>query len=47
MNDLDIIGRNEELFSVDIAANNDKLATLVSSSRFLVIGGSGDRKSVV
>ena len=41
MTDLDIIGRNEELFSVDISANSKKLATLVSSSRFLVIGGAG------
>ena len=41
MNDLDIIGRSEELFSVDIAENSDELANLVASSRFLVIGGAG------
>ena len=41
MKDLDVIGRNEELFSVDISANSEKLATLGSSSRFLVIGGAG------
>ncbi len=41
MNDLDIIGRREELFSVDIAENREELANLVASSRFLVIGGAG------
>ena len=41
MNDLNIIGRNQELFSADIAANRDKLANIVRSSRFMVIGGAG------
>jgi len=41
MNMLDLIGRDAELFGVDIAANEDRLSELVASSRFLVIGGAG------
>ena len=41
MNILNIIGRTEELFEYDIKHNEKELQTLVSSSRFLVIGGAG------
>ena len=41
MNILNIIGRNEELFSSDIEHNQIKLLDTVSNSRFLVIGGAG------
>lgn len=41
MNILNIIGRTEELFKYDIKHNEKELQTLVSSSRFLVIGGAG------
>src|SRR6056297_3613979 len=38
---LELIGRNEELFAADVAAREAELSELVSSSRFLVIGGAG------
>lgn len=41
MNTLNLIGRNELLFDSDIAAHNSELKNIVSSSRFLVIGGAG------
>lgn len=41
MNLLDLIGRNEALFEGDIGHNEAVLSELVSSSRFLVIGGAG------
>ncbi len=41
MNILELIGRKNELFSVDIAKHEKKLKERVSSSRFLVIGGAG------
>jgi len=41
MNILSLIGRTKELFSNDIANYEEKLRTIVSSSRFLVIGGAG------
>lgn len=41
MNLLDLIGRNEALFEGDIGRNEAVLSELVSSSRFLVIGGAG------
>src|SRR6056297_1968551 len=41
MNVLELIGRNEELFAADVAAREAELSELVSSSRFLVIGGAG------
>ena len=41
MNILNLIGRSEALFSPDIEAHKADLASLVSSSRFLVIGGAG------
>jgi len=41
MNYLDIIGRDKELFSSDIAAREIQLSRMVSSSSFLVIGGAG------
>lgn len=41
MNILDLIGRKELLFSNDISNHEDELKEIVSSSRFLVIGGAG------
>ncbi|MDA9613232.1 UDP-N-acetylglucosamine 4,6-dehydratase [Paracoccaceae bacterium] len=41
MNFLDIIGRDKELFSSDTKAFDDVLISIVSNSRFLVIGGAG------
>jgi FlaA1/EpsC-like NDP-sugar epimerase len=41
MNILDLIGRKEELFTDDIANHEKELSQIVSSSRFLVIGGAG------
>lgn len=38
---LSLIGRNKELFTVDISKNNDELKNIVSSSSFLVVGGAG------
>ena len=38
---LSLIGRNKELFTEDIADNNNALKNIVSSSTFLVIGGAG------
>jgi FlaA1/EpsC-like NDP-sugar epimerase len=38
---LDLIGRKNELFEKDINSHNDELKTIVSSSKFLVIGGAG------
>jgi len=41
MNILNLIGRNNELFTEDISNNNNELSEIVSASRFLVIGGAG------
>ncbi|GAA4279520.1 UDP-N-acetylglucosamine 4,6-dehydratase [Aquimarina mytili] len=41
MNILKLIGRKQELFSDDIAEKEPELKNIVSSSSFLVIGGSG------
>ena len=41
MNTLHLIGRNKELFTEDIAKHEKELSEIVSSSRFLVIGGAG------
>ena len=41
MNILNLIGRSQELFSADISANNANLSEVVSSSKFLVLGGAG------
>jgi FlaA1/EpsC-like NDP-sugar epimerase len=38
---LKLIGRDKELFSADIQGSENKLAEVVSSSRFLVLGGAG------
>ena len=38
---LTLIGRTKELFTEDILNNNQELKNIVSSSRFLVIGGAG------
>lgn len=41
MNTLHLIGRDKELFTEDIANHEKELSEIVSSSRFLVIGGAG------
>lgn len=41
MDILSLIGRNEELFSADITSHEKELTKIVSTSRFLVIGGAG------
>jgi FlaA1/EpsC-like NDP-sugar epimerase len=41
MNILKLIGREKELFPEDIAKHEKELEEIVSSSRFLVIGGAG------
>ncbi|MDA7821864.1 UDP-N-acetylglucosamine 4,6-dehydratase [Gammaproteobacteria bacterium] len=41
MNYLSLIGRQLELFEQDISHNYDHLAELISTGRFLVIGGAG------
>jgi FlaA1/EpsC-like NDP-sugar epimerase len=41
MNYLNIIGRDEQLFSSDIDSFDDRLLALASGSKFLVIGGAG------
>lgn len=38
---LNLIGRNKELFTQDILNHNIELKEIVSSSRFLVLGGAG------
>ena len=41
MNYLDLIGRDEELFSNDISSLDETLLKIVANSRFLIIGGAG------
>ena len=41
MNYLDMIGRREKLFSIDISSINKDLFNKVANSSFLVIGGAG------
>ena len=41
MNYLSLIGRNKDLFSDDIVKHCQELHSIISSSRFLVIGGAG------
>jgi len=41
MDILELIGRNQELFTEDIRNNEKELYEIVHSSRFLVIGGAG------
>ena len=38
---LDLIGRSQELFGVDVARHERELSEIVRASRFLVIGGAG------
>lgn len=40
-NTLTLIGREKQLFTTDINSNAEALADIVSSSRFLVLGGAG------
>lgn len=41
MNILNLIGRNKELFSEDVSNKEKELSEIVSSSKFLVLGGAG------
>lgn len=41
MNYLSLIGRNEALFQEDLINQRNELTSLVSNSKFLVIGGAG------
>lgn len=41
MNILNLIGRNQLLFKQDIGSHEEELSGVISSSRFLVIGGAG------
>lgn len=41
MNILHLIGRNKELFTEDVSKHEKELNEMVSSSRFLVLGGAG------
>ncbi len=41
MNVLSLIGREEALFTADVARHEAELSRIVSASRFLVIGGAG------
>ena len=41
MNTLELIGRTASLFDDDILSQEEELYSLVSNSRFLVIGGAG------
>jgi FlaA1/EpsC-like NDP-sugar epimerase len=41
MNKLGLIGREKELFTIDVSALENELSSIVSSSSFLVIGGAG------
>lgn len=41
MNVLNLIGRQKELFTEDIAKHEKELTLIVNESRFLIIGGAG------
>lgn len=41
MNILELVGRQQPLFDVDLARHEQELSAIVSGSRFLVIGGAG------
>ena len=41
MNVLSLIGREEALFTADVARHEAELSRIVAESRFLVIGGAG------
>jgi len=41
MDILELIGRQKELFTEDVAKHEKELTDIASSSRFLVIGGAG------
>ena len=41
MNTLSLIGRTEALFGTDIKKHEDHIRSIISNSRFLVIGGAG------
>ena len=38
---LNVIGRNKELLQTDMNDKKDDLASIISSSSFLVLGGAG------
>lgn len=41
MNILNLIGRKEQLFRIDILEKENELEHIISNSRFLVLGGAG------
>ncbi len=41
MSILSLVGRSKPLFTSDLAANHENLSQIVSTSRFLVLGGAG------
>ena len=41
MNDLNLIGRNKELFSDDISVHNRDISNIIENSSFLVLGAAG------
>ena len=41
MNILNLIGRNEELFSEEISEHNRELSNVIENSSFLVLGAAG------
>ena len=41
MNVLNLIGRSKNLFDLDIFGNSTQISEIVSTSKFLVIGGAG------
>jgi hypothetical protein len=47
MNILNLIGRNQLLFTQDIGSHEKELCDMVSFSRFLVIGGAGSIRHAV
>ena len=44
---LSLIGRKKALFTHDISKNEEELCNVVSSSRFLVLGGAGSISQTV
>lgn len=47
MDILKLIGRTNELFSNDIEKHEEKLSSIISNSKFLVVGGAGSIGSAI
>jgi FlaA1/EpsC-like NDP-sugar epimerase len=41
LNILELIGRKNRLFHIDISNNEKKISDIISTSRFLILGGAG------